>query len=152
MTPWRPLFGSRSQREAGSSPRAACWRPRWCFSCGTSALGASDTRSTTRRNRRWRCLYSKNPVETKQTNKKKLSVFCGDTFIYITGLHLRCFTMMPYLWRMPTRVARAAGGTHRGSPQEAVIAGLHMSHKGRQRASPTPAVTVQARQGQHQKP
>lgn len=48
---------------------------------------------------------------------------------------------------------RAAGGAHRGSPKADVkAAGLHMSHNGRQRFSPTPAETVQARQGQQQNP
>lgn len=59
---------------------------------------------------------------------------------------------MPYLCRMPTLRAKAAGGTNSGIPQAVIMAGLHMSHNGRQRLSPNVPATVQARQGQQKKP
>jgi len=53
---------------------------------------------------------------------------------------------------MATLKDRTAGGTTRGIPQAAVIAGVSMSHNGRQRFPPKRPETVQERKGQHQKP
>ena len=61
-------------------------------------------------------------------------------------------TIIPNLFRMPALKARPAGGTHRGIPKAVSMAGLHMSHNGKHWVSPNCAETVQARQGQHQKP
>lgn len=47
---------------------------------------------------------------------------------------------------------KAAGGMHKGIPQAAKTAGLNTSHIGRQEFSPIFPATLQARQGQHQKP
>lgn len=59
---------------------------------------------------------------------------------------------MPYLCRTPTLRPKAAGGTNSGIPKADNTAGLQMSHNGRQRFSSNIPATVQARQGQHQKP
>jgi len=53
---------------------------------------------------------------------------------------------------MAALIDKAAGGANRGTPQAENTAGLHISHKGRQLFSPNLPETVQARQGQHQKP
>lgn len=59
---------------------------------------------------------------------------------------------MPYLCLMPTLKDRRAGGINSGTPQEDRMAGLSMSHSGRQWFSPTIPDTEQARQGQQKKP
>ena len=54
---------------------------------------------------------------------------------------------------MATRTAKAPGGTYRGIPKAAAsMAGQNMSIMGKQVLSPSFAVVLQARQGQHQNP
>lgn len=62
------------------------------------------------------------------------------------------FTLIPNLCRIAALMDKTAGGAHRGIPRADNMAGLKMSHNGRQRFSPNSPETVQARQGQHQKP
>lgn len=77
------------------------------------------------------------------------------SFKYMQSVYVKlytCHTLIPYLCRMATLRLKPAGGAHRGSPQDAVMEGLSMSHNGRQRFSSNSPATVQARHGQHQKP
>lgn len=62
--------------------------------------------------------------------------------------------LIPYRFRMAAlRERTAGGGTHTGNPQAVVTAQpQHRSNNGRKRFSPNLSDTVQARQGQHQKP
>lgn len=144
---WIIITGTdkRLKLEPSSSGLAGRWQQRG-FLCDISIHDASDTRSTTCRHRRSECPCSKTPVENKNLLFRLCS--CWSRYYVVA----RYYTLMPSLCRMPTRRDRTAGGTHRGSPQPATMAGLRMSHNGRQPFCPRSLDSEQARQGQQNSP
>lgn len=88
----------------------------------------------------------------KEPCTQHFSQTCHEKFIEVCCQPRTSFTLMPYFCRVATLTERRAGGTEIGTPQEVRMAGLKMSHNGRQWLASAIPETVHARHGQQKKP